>query len=175
MPLPRAPAFLLSLLVRQWLLTRERFGQRYPHGWLVWEPGEWVGPARGEDISVAQTRLPSPRTPDRPLQGDALCFELRGSDGAPLRLGRAEGNDIVLNDMTVSREHLQLALQNGHWVLSPGADAKTTTVSGSLLPPGGSRPLRPGDVIKVGGLTLSFYDSERFIERLRTHAQTLKG
>lgn len=168
--LPRAPAFLLSLLVRQWLLTKERFGQRYPHGWLVWEPGEWVGPARGEDISVAETRLPTNRPPDRPPKGDALCFELRAAEGAPLRLGRAEGNDIILNDMTVSREHLRLSVEGGRWVLSPGTEAKATMVSGSPLAPGASRPLKPGDVIKVGGLTLSFYDSERFIERVRSQA-----
>lgn len=170
---PRAPAFLLSLLVRQWLLTKERFGQRYPHGWLVWEPGEWVGPARGEDISVAETRLPSNRTPDRPPQGDALCFELRGAEGALLRLGRADTNDIILNDMTVSREHLRLSVEQGRWVLTPGSEAKATTVSGNPLPPGTSRPLESGDVIKVGGLTLSFYDSKRFIERVQRQAESL--
>lgn len=154
---------------------RERFPVRYPNGWLVWEPGDWTGPAKGEDISVAQTRLPPTRVPDRPPRGDALCFELRQVEGAPLKLGRAESNDIILNDMTVSREHLRLALEQGRWVASPGPDAKATLLGGQPLPTGATQPLKPGDVLKVGGLTLSFYDREKFIARVRGLAETLSS
>lgn len=170
----RVPAFLLSLLCRQSLLTGDKFGARYPHGWLVWEPGEWVGPGRGEDVSRAETRLPSNKTPDRPLAGDALCFELRATDGATLKLGRSEENDLVVNDMTVSREHLRLTLVRGNWIVTPGVEAKATVIGDASVAPGMSRSLKSGDTLKLGGISMSFYESVPFAARVKSLAETMR-
>ncbi|MEW5740533.1 MAG: FHA domain-containing protein [Myxococcota bacterium] len=170
MPVPRAPAYLLSLLSRQWLLTGEKFATRYPHQWLVWEPGEWTGPAKGEDVSMATTRLPSHRPPDRPPMGDALCFELKPVEGLSLKLGRADTNDIILNDMTVSREHLRLTFTQGRWYATPGPEAKLTSVAGQTLGPGGRESLRNGDSLKLGGITLTFLESATFMARVKANA-----
>ena len=57
---------------------------------------------QGDDSS---TRLPTPHSAvTAPHRGDALCFELSlPAKATGLRLGRANTNDIVINDATVSR------------------------------------------------------------------------
>src|SRR5882757_1486697 len=68
-------AYLLSFLARQRLLLEQKFDGRYPHHWLVWEPGSWKAPP--VNAAVAETRLPSQARPlARAQAGDALCFEL---------------------------------------------------------------------------------------------------
>jgi Nif-specific regulatory protein len=72
-----------------------------------------------------------------------------------VRIGRAPGNDVVLEDMHVSGEHLRLVLQPGHVVLT---DLRST--NGTHLVRGEARrrltgdssaaDLETGDVIELG-------------------------
>ncbi len=70
-----ARSLLLSLLVRQHLVLKEKFRARYPHPWLVWESGAWNVPETGRQ-NVASTQLPVSDLRDCLPAGDALCFEL---------------------------------------------------------------------------------------------------
>jgi Nif-specific regulatory protein len=72
-----------------------------------------------------------------------------------VRIGRAPGNDVVLEDMHVSGEHLRLVLQPGHVVLT---DLRSTNgthlVRGEtrrrLTGDGSAADLETGDVIELG-------------------------
>lgn len=69
--------------------------------------------------------------------------------GAGLTIGRQEGNAIVLNDERLSRRHARLDLGPGGLVVTDLGSANGTLVNG--LPISGPTPLRPGDVLGLGG------------------------
>ena len=168
-------AYLLSLLVRQRLALKDQFQKRYQHAWLVWEPGVWHVPSSASAQTDEATQLPDSRQPDQPAQGDALCFELAAPTlKSSLKLGRDPGNDIVINDTTVSREHLTLKPSaKGGWSLLV-VDRATATHQGRELRGGEELQLKPADAMKIGNVDLTFYDPGGFLERLHVEAEKFK-
>jgi hypothetical protein len=164
----------MSLLVRQHMVLKERFRARYPHPWLVWEAGAWNVPET--DLSnVAATQLPAPELRDCLPPGDALCFELvpLGADGA-LSLGRASHNAFVINDATVSREHLALRVgPDGQWRVEALPKASPVRLDGEELEPGQPTPLVPGARFELGDVRLTFHDAEGFSAHLDRLAASL--
>lgn len=157
---------MLSLLVRQQLFLKEQFASRYPSSWLVWEPGEWKPARTPSEGNTSTTHHSTPSSSRRPAGGDALCFELKGNK--ELALGRDSASDIVINDMTISREALRLRPADGGWKvrLAEGASADTR-FGDSPAQPGMEMKLQPGTVIASGGVRFTFYDSLGFVERLK--------
>jgi pSer/pThr/pTyr-binding forkhead associated (FHA) protein len=102
----------------------------------------------------------------RPEGGDALCFQL--ALGAPLKVGRAPGCDVLINDATVSREHLWLEPIAGseNWTVRAQPGANASLLNGQPLPPGEARPLRPGNTLRLGDVTLTYLDTPGLAERL---------
>jgi hypothetical protein len=170
-----ARSLLLSLLVRQHLTLQEKFRARYPHGWLVWEAGVWNVPETSEQ-NHGRTRLPAAELHDCLPFGDALCFELRpGSPGAPLSLGRASRNALVINDATVSREHLVLHPEpEGRWKVEALPQGGPALLSGRRLRPRQPTLLEPGAQLLLGDVRLTFHDVEGFHTRLRALAALLE-
>jgi hypothetical protein len=165
---------LLSVLVRQHLSLRNEFAKRYPHAWLVWEAGAWSVSGDGEQ-NVAHTLPPAEDLQDCLPTGDVLCFELATAvAGQTLTLGRASQNDIVINDSTVSREHLVLTLgASGEWIADLTSPTPQVSISGRHLVHGKPTSLRQGDVLKVGEVLMTFYDPQSFEQRIRTEAEKL--
>jgi hypothetical protein len=156
-------AYMLSLLSRQKLLVGDQFFQRYPSNWLVWEPGVWK-PARSASTSNTEaTQLPTSAPFTRPLGDDALCFELKRVASA-LSVGRATENQIVVNDLTVSRTQLHLEFASDKWRVR--ADGQVT-VDTRVVAAGGSVPLVNGSVILIGDVRMSFYEPQGFAVRLQ--------
>jgi hypothetical protein len=174
-PISRLSAFMLSLLGRQYLLTGAKFVQQHPYSWLVWEPGEWTAPSIGEDPNTSSTRLPSERVPERPLSGDALCFELKPRPGTDFTVGRAEENNIVINDMTVSREHVRLSHEGGQWAVQVVGDTQKAAVAGQHMALGQKVPLESGTPIRLGGIQLTYYEAKAFVDRVQATAERLRG
>jgi hypothetical protein len=157
-------AYLLSFLARQCLLLKERMAERYPHCWLAWEPGAWSAPPSAGDM--AATRVPTNLPVTCPAQGDALCFELRArDDGEALKLGRAAGNDVLVNDATVSREHLRLAKTKDGWVAEVTSRSKSTFFGSAPLQPGQKILLTDRQRLKIGDVVFTFHEPASFIER----------
>ena len=158
----------LSLLIRQHLALKQEFARRHPFAWLVWEAGAWSLPAL-VDGNVARTNLPLDDDDLRdclPL-GDVLCFELLLSQPGTLRLGRAEANDVVIHDATVSREHALLTRDaTGHWgaEAAPGHSVK---LGDEDVPAGSLRSLAQGDRLGLGEIVLTFYDAESLLARVK--------
>lgn len=162
-----ARALLLSLLVRQHLALKEKFRARYPHSWLVWEAGVWNVPESSEQ-NHGTTRLPTSELYDCLPSGDTLCFELATAPGKDaLTLGRASHNVFVVNDATVSREHLVLNAQpDGCWTVAALAQGAPAMLGGNLLRPGQPMPLESGMQLQLGDVRLTFHDAESFHTRL---------
>jgi hypothetical protein len=164
-------AYLLSLLGVQRLKEGPRFTTSHPHPWLVWEPGVWQ-PAGGGRQDVAMTRLASvdqPVTPGfRPSTGDSLCFEL--VERRALKVGRAQGCDVQINDATVSREHLLLEPDGGSgWTIRPAAPGKLAQLNGTPLG-GEPAPLKSRDQLRLGDVAMTFYGAGDLVARLDEQA-----
>jgi hypothetical protein len=160
---------MISLLAGQLVVLKASGFQRlHPRAsaWLVWEPGSWLSPRSELESNTGVTRFPLTSQPEAPEDGDALCFELcpdeQGDDR--LKIGRATYCDIILNDMTVSREQFELHHCEGFWAALSSVGA--TTFVGEVE---ASRAiaLRDHTAIRAGGLRLSFYRPAGFLERLR--------
>jgi hypothetical protein len=166
--MPRA--LLMSLLSHQYLVLKSQgFRERYPHAWLVWEPGAWNVPEQGEELGA--TRLPEGDMVDcLPTTDDVLCFELSESKG-PLHLGRAPENAIVVNDATISREHLRLERQGSRWVVQALPGAAEVLVNDAPLPAGAPLPLQDGQTLQAGDVRLTFHEPPGFEARVRRHAE----
>lgn len=162
-------SILMSLLVRQHLALKAAFNRRYPHGWLVWEAGAWNVTETG-DQNIAATQLPTAELRDCLPTGDVLCFELAPRDG--LTVGRSSSNDVVLNDATVSREHLVLRHNGSGWSVEVTSQ-NNATLNGQTLAQGAATPLENGDRISVGDVNLSFYEPAGFEKRISGEEQRL--
>jgi hypothetical protein len=168
-------AYLISFVARQALLLKDKLPARYPNAWLVWEPGNWSAPAVQGNESA--TRMPTSQSAvTAPQHGDALCFELSAPPAAgSLRLGRATGNDIIINDATVSREHILLAKQtDGRWSAEATSQAKSTFFGSCPLPPGQKVALADGQKLKVGDVVFTYLEPASFFERVSGVAGSLR-
>lgn len=154
-------AFMLSLLGRQHQLLGAQFFERYHSDWLVWEPGT-SRPSRILTSNSDNTLNPG-LAPHTPSDDDALCFELKRAPGATLLVGRASENDLVLNDLTISREQFVLQLIGKAWLVQGKGSA--VSVDGATVG-GVGLPLRSGAVITAGNARLTFYSPEGFPQRL---------
>lgn len=148
------PMMLLSVLQRQALLLREGFATRYPHPWLVWETGPQRPAVNPDERNVLATVQPSHAGAPKAVGADPLCFALFGS--GPLRVGRADGCSIVVDDVTFSRDLGVLVCAEGRWAFETTGGGRTELDAGSRL--------------QNGDVTLSFETSESFQRRLTSTA-----
>lgn len=70
-----------------------------------------------------------------------------------LTVGRAPGNDIVVNHPAVSGRHLSLELIPGAYSITDLNSTNGTLVNGQRIPPGTPHHLNMGDAIRIGDLT----------------------
>lgn len=74
--------------------------------------------------------------------------------GNPQRIGREEGNDIVIPDINASRVHAEIMRQpNGVWVITDLNSTNGLLINGRKVQ---SAPLRDADMISIGATTLEF-------------------
>ena len=70
------------------------------------------------------------------------------ADGAPLTIGRSEGNTIVLADDRVSRQHARLQARGGVLVLVDLESTNGTRVNAREIK--GTQELQDGDTLEMG-------------------------
>ncbi|MBL8920540.1 MAG: FHA domain-containing protein [Myxococcaceae bacterium] len=167
---------LLSTLARQFQALGTAFGPRYPHPWLLWEPGSRVSAAAPQAVPVT-TVVPLTARPKTPGVADPVCFPLVvATPGSPVRVGRAPTNEIVIDDLTVSREHFELWLDSEGWSITVRSESTATTLVRSMsLQPGEKLRLVDGCAIVAGGAQLTFVAQGRLLPRLIAANERLKG
>ena len=155
-------AYMMSFVGLQLTTGRDRFPERFPHPWLVWEPGAWHVPQAG----AHRTQLPTHEK--RPGRGDALCFEIALQPGGKLHAGRSDAHALVINDATFSRD--QFLVQRSavdDWTIEAMPAASSATLDGvpiTRVP----MPLNSGGTIVAGDVTLRFYQPFDFVARIDT-------
>jgi hypothetical protein len=76
------------------------------------------------------------------------------AERAVIHLGRGSSNDIILQDSQVSRQHAELSQQGDQFVIRDLGSTNGTYVNDERVV--GSRPLRPGDRIRIGDTILAY-------------------
>jgi phosphoserine phosphatase RsbU/P len=113
--------------------------------------------------------MPTPRLEVRDVLGERVVT----LEKLPFTIGRRETNDLRLGGSEVSREHAEIASENGRFVLRDKASRYGTFVNGE---PASECELRSGDRIRLGrggGADLLFIaaDDERLSSRSTTGAR----
>ena len=141
---------------------------RQLHARMVRQDPALAGPPAPPTPAVPT--VPPQPAPSTPLPStfrvdeDALPW-LEFRDGQRLVLpvgrhtvGRRPDNAVVLTDSRVSRVHAELHHGPGGVVsVRDCGSTNATFVNGTALPPGASCDLHPGDVLGVGGVSLTFH------------------
>lgn len=116
---------------------------------------EEIQPEESTSPTILQiiTRAPSPEA----LPKNA-CFIINGEEmvnlTSPLiKVGRRTSNDIVIKDPLVSRDHLQLRAQHGHYLLFDLSSTGGTYINNRQVK---SATLKPGDVVRIGKTILIY-------------------
>ncbi|MBN1356618.1 FHA domain-containing protein [bacterium] len=66
----------------------------------------------------------------------------------PITIGREKYNDLVLNDLLVSRQHAMIQWDTGHFFLKDLSSRNGTFLNNKRID---FSPLKDGDIIKIGG------------------------
>ncbi|GEM_PF-3101014 len=83
-------------------------------------------------------------------QGDLFAI-----DSPEIAIGRGPQNDILLNDLEVSRNHAKIVAEKEGFFIYDLGSSNGTFVSGKKID---TALLSPGDEIRMGGVTLQFVD-----------------
>jgi pSer/pThr/pTyr-binding forkhead associated (FHA) protein len=93
--------------------------------------------------------------------------ELRGTT----TIGRDSQNDIVLDELTVSRCHAVLFVQPEGSILIDLDSTNGTWLNGMLVPPDQAVPLADGDIIRLGRLVTRYHAAATGVEACRMPQQ----
>lgn len=83
--------------------------------------------------------------------------EVRALSGSTISIGRAEANDISVEDRQLSRFHARIAFENGTWAVSDLSSKNGTTVNGRMVD---RAVLQHGDLIQMGEVIVVFERDE---------------
>lgn len=84
-----------------------------------------------------------------------------------LKLGKNPSCNIVINNPAVSSFHAELTLLNDGTIRIEDVNSTNgTSVNGTPLPPGTPKAVKPGDVIKLGNVTLNWADVMPYLNQL---------
>jgi len=91
--------------------------------------------------------------------------------GMPLTVGRASNNDVVLQDIQVSKVHALLGEDDqGVWWIRDSNSTNGTFVSEQRIPSDGKTLIRSADSVKFGpGLSAVFFSPADFYQFLRSN------
>jgi diguanylate cyclase (GGDEF)-like protein len=123
---------------------------------------------RDVDCSITETELERPAPPPASVANDALVVihardkRLQGErfvlGSGPVRIGRLPDNDIVLDDVAVSRRHARLERRPAGWLLMDVGSRNGTFCNEREL--AGQVPLRSGDRFKAGSTIFKYLAGE---------------
>ncbi len=132
--------------------------------WLVREPSPWQPPA--VDVRATMPILPSMSLM---AAAESLVIELAPTaTPAPISLGRADANDVVINDGTLSKHHLQFLPDDSTWTVADLDSYNGTFLDGVRLTPTRPHTLHDSALLRAGNLELTFHDTAGLLSRLRT-------
>ncbi|MGY6022849.1 FHA domain-containing protein [Streptomyces spinosirectus] len=128
---------------------------RRVHAWDV-GPGSVIHFGSPADGPCAWLTSPAVKTPERPsavsMPGLTATYRrptsVRPLPSRTVRIGRAADNDLVIDDLSVSRRHAELrALPDGTYEIADLGSHNGTFLNGSPIT---AAPVAPGDIVGIG-------------------------
>lgn len=96
-------------------------------------------------------------------------------DKSTLRIGRNDGNDIILDHHAVSGTHLVLETSNGAFTVTDLDSTNGTLINGQRINPGTPYKLQLGDVIRIGDLQGNWVTLNLELEGWEAHGRLSLG
>lgn len=101
---------------------------------------------------------------------DLQVYPLAKKPGAPfadmITVGRTPNNDVVINDITVSRFHTYFKLRGPEWVICDSGSKNGTFLAGVRLEKRKERPILTGMPVRMGDVDSTFYIAEDLFDVL---------
>lgn len=151
-------------------LDRHAFAARYPYPFLV----SAGGLAGGAAPQAFQTMPGMPRWTDGVAAAPQVAYALQKSErnhfAGMITLGRADNNDVIIEDPSVSKFHAFFKVEptGRRWSLHDAGSTYGTFAKGHRLDPDDAYLLTSGDAITFSGTTtLVFYAPEDLYDVLR--------
>lgn len=82
--------------------------------------------------------------------------------GALIKIGRAQSNDLVLDDNPISREHAQIRVSSGHYFITDFGGTNGTMLNEKQMAANTEVELQAGDTLGFGRYQFSFMTPDRF-------------
>ena len=122
-------------------------------------PGPPPAPAAPARLNDTMHGTPAAATPPGPLASILVRSGTKKGTRIQIRvpvvnIGRAEYNDIVLPEESVSTQHAKLQRRDGIWVLVDLGSTNGTFVDGEKIE--GETPLAPGSTVRFGDASVVF-------------------
>src|SRR5262245_23512672 len=92
--------------------------------------------------------------PKLTLVHDRKTVQIYDLDQPVIRIGRVQGMDIMIDDVSVSRRQAEIQQDGAGWVVRDIGSSNGTFVNGERVT--GDRPLKAGDEIAIGDFSLFF-------------------
>ena len=154
----------LTSFARQ-MISNPTFRELWRVPVLVWE-------SDGTSAQNSEPTLPG-MAPSRPRAGEPLVFEVRKAPDTMnavlgVTIGRTSNNDIVIDDVSISRFHavLQHDDKSGLWSLHDVGSSNGTVVRGERLKPMARVVLAADEALIVGSMVVRFLQPEAFFRYL---------
>jgi ABC-type multidrug transport system ATPase subunit/pSer/pThr/pTyr-binding forkhead associated (FHA) protein len=114
--------------------------------------------ADGDVLWIAQTVSLTYRTAAEAAETPTASQTLDLRQPATLTIGRHPQNSVTLDHPAVSRNHARIVPHGtqGGYVIEDAGSGNGTFVNGQRIASGEPRPLRPGDVVRVGPIKFVF-------------------
>jgi len=140
----------------------------------LWRVPVLVWASVGQGAEGAEVTLPGVAT-TRPRAGEPLVFEVRKAPDAMnallgITLGRTSNNDIVIDDISVSRFHavLQQDEKTGGWTIGDAGSSNGTLLRDERLKAPMRVPLGEDEMFVLGAVPLRFLSPSAFFRYLDT-------
>ena len=125
--------------------------------------------------ATATTPISPSCRPRRPTSAEPLLLEVRKRRNFAtdeVTVGRMPENDLVLEDVTVSRTHAILRPESltGAWTVRDAGSHNGTFLDGVLIVPGRTMPLLDRARVRFGDVEVSFFQPQGFEQYVRARA-----
>lgn len=140
-------------------LGKEEFVARFPHFFLIFHEDKGnISP-----VQFSTQIVPRQQQQKRPA-GVLRVLPLVKAPTNPysdrISIGRARNCDVVLRDPSVSKLHAHIRREpNGSWVIIDLDSHNGTAVTNVPILPSRPEPLRSGDLVTFGGVTVQVVDA----------------